>query len=469
MASNVYQFIDLPRIEPSKRPLKIRKTTFKEVYRIFYDGQARSQADRCLECGNPYCQHTCPVSNHIPNWLKLVYEGRIIEAAELSHATNSLPEICGRVCPQERLCEGACTLHDEFGAVTIGSIETYITEQALAQGWRPHVIAKTTDAKKVAVIGAGPAGLACADFLNRNGVQTTVYEQQPEIGGLLFFGIPSFKLDKEVMQRRREIFQELGIDFKLNTAIGKDIELSTLVEEYDAVFLGTGATQGLKANIPNEDANGVYSALPFLIANTSHLLGFKATDYVTMKDKKVVVLGGGDTAMDCVRTSLRQQAKSVQCVYRRDARNMPGSKKEFLNAQEEGAEFVFNTQPIAVQVNEQHKVKGLHIIKTELGKPDASGRRAAKMIQGSEDLIECDAIIIAFGFVATNMPWLEKLQIALDDKGRILTGQYRAQQTSHAKIFAGGDVTRGSDLVVNAIFEGREAAYSILSYFQSLS
>ncbi|MBN3860173.1 NAD(P)-binding protein [Neisseriaceae bacterium PsAf] len=462
-SGNIYQFIDLPRVEAPKKTLEERKGTFNEIYHIFSETQAQSQADRCLACGNPYCQHKCPVNNNIPNWLKLVYEGRIIEAAELS-LTNILPEICVRVCPQDRLCEGSCTINDEYGAVTIGGIEKYITETAFEMGWKPQVIAKEENAKKVAVVGYGPAGLACADFLNRNGVRVTVYERQPEIGGLLTFGIPAFKLEKEVLIRRREIFQELGIEFQLNTEIGKDISLTELENQYDAIFLGTGTYQGMMANIPREYAKGVYSALPFLISNTEHLMGFESDNYVSMQDKKVVVLGGGDTAMDCVRTSIRQQAASVHCVYRRDAENMPCSKKEFHNAQEEGVEFIFNAQPVAVVVNEQNEVTGIQVTKTQLGEPDEKGRRRAEIIPNSETTISCDAIIIAFGFTPHAMPWLNEVKVTIDEKGRIIANNTFPHQTNNPKFFAGGDITRGSDLVVTAVLEGRNAAFSIMDF-----
>lgn len=468
--NNVYQFIDLPRVNPSKIPLGSRKTEFIEIYQIFSETQAISQADRCLECGNPYCQHKCPLHNNIPNWLRLANEGRIIEAAELAHSTNSLPEVCGRVCPQDRLCEGSCTLNAEFGAVTIGSVEKYITEKAFEMGWRPTIQAARTG-KKVAIVGAGPAGLGCADVLIRNGVDVVVYERQQEIGGLLTFGIPSFKLEKSVIARRREIFADMGIKFQLGTEIGKDITLEQLTEQFDAVFLGVGTYQGIKANIPNESAQGVYSALPFLTGNTQHLLNLTALDYVSMKGKNVVVLGGGDTAMDCVRTSIRQGAAKVTCVYRRDALNMPGSRKEYINAKEEGAEFRFNAQPVqveaiplSVETNSKDQVIGIKIVKTQMGEKDSRGRQQAEIIEGSEELIPCDAIIVAFGFAPHEMPWLSSLGIEIDNRGRIaLTGEL-AQQTSHSKIFAGGDITRGSDLVVTAIADGRKAAEGIMEF-----
>lgn len=471
MSENVYQFIDLPRVDPPKIPLKARKIEFIEIYQAFTDTQARSQADRCLACGNPYCQNKCPLHNNIPNWLRLANEGRIIEAAELAHSTNSLPEVCGRVCPQDRLCEGDCTLNAEFGAVTIGNVEKYITEKAFEMGWKPTVANIEKSGRKVAIIGAGPAGLGCADVLIRNGVDVTVYERQQEIGGLLTFGIPAFKLEKQVMQRRRQLFSNMGIEFKLGVEIGKDIQLAEIVAEYDAVFLAVGTYQGIKANIPNENAKGVYSALPFLIANTQHLLDLPAPDYVSMQNKRVVVLGGGDTAMDCVRTSVRQQAAEVTCVYRRDAANMPGSKKEYSNAKEEGVAFQFNAQPVeieadpvAVETNEQGQVTGLKIVRTRMGEADEQGRRRAEIIAGSEEVIPCDAVIVAFGFAPHAMPWLETVGVNVDSRGRIEAKTGLKQQTANPKIFAGGDITRGSDLVVTAIAEGRDAAQSILDY-----
>lgn len=468
---NVYQFIDLPRVDPPKIPLADRKSKFVEIYQAFTDAQAQAQADRCLACGNPYCQNKCPLHNNIPNWLRLANEGRIIEAAELAHSTNTLPEVCGRVCPQDRLCEGDCTLNAEFGAVTIGNVEKYITEKAFEMGWRPEVRNVPPSGKKVAVVGAGPAGLGCADILARNGVEVTVYERQPEIGGLLTFGIPAFKLEKEVMVRRREIFSEMGIHFKLGVNIGEDITLNELVNQYDAVFLGVGTYQGMKADIPNEDADGVYSALPFLIGNTQNLLNFDAPTYASMKGKRVVVLGGGDTAMDCVRTSVRQEAEAVTCVYRRDADNMPGSRKEYTNAKEEGVGFQFNAQPVqieaepvSVETNAQGKVTGIKVVKTRMGDPDEKGRRRAEIVAGSETVIPCDAVIVAFGFAPHAMPWLAECGVTTDSKGRIEQKGTLKQQTANPKIFAGGDITRGSDLVVTAIAEGRDAAQSILEY-----
>lgn len=463
---NIYQFVDVPRVSPPKEPMTIRRHQFVEVYQPFTKAQAVAQADRCLACGNPYCQSKCPLHNNIPNWLRLANEGRIIEAVELAHNTNSLPEVCGRVCPQDRLCEGDCTLNAEFGAVTIGAIEKYITEQAFAQGWRPDISCVEKTGKKVAVVGAGPAGLSCADRLIRSGVAVTVFERAVEIGGLLTFGIPSFKLDKEVMKRRRHVLSDMGIEFKLGVNVGKDISLDELVTEYDAVFLGVGTYQGLSAGIENEEAEGVYSALPYLIGNTEHLLNLPSTQYVSLAGKRVVVLGGGDTAMDCIRTAVRQQASEVICAYRRDEANMPGSKKEFNNAKEEGAKFKFNVQPLAVVTNDRNQVTGLTVVKTTLGQADERGRRQAEIIAGTEEIISCDAVIVAFGFAPHAMPWLSKVGVSVDGRGRIQTSGKYKQQTANSKIFAGGDITRGSDLVVTAIAEGQEAAQSIMDYLE---
>ncbi|PHM36099.1 glutamate synthase small subunit [Xenorhabdus innexi] len=471
MSQNIYQFIDLQRIDPPKKALKIRKIEFVEIYEPFSEIQAQAQADRCIACGNPYCEWKCPVHNYIPNWLKLANEGRIIEAAELSHQTNSLPEVCGRVCPQDRLCEGACTLNDDFGAVTIGNIERYINDTAIAMGWTPDMSHVIPTGKRVAVIGAGPAGLACADVLARNGVQAVVYDRHPEIGGLLTFGIPAFKLEKEVMSRRREIFTGMGIEFCLNTEIGKDVTLTELTKQFDAVFLGVGTYQSIHAGLENENAIGVYDALPFLIANTRHLMGYEESPeqpYIDMKGKRVLVLGGGDTAMDCVRTAVRQGASHVICAYRRDEDNMPGSRREVKNAREEGVNFQFNLQPIRVETNNNGHVRGVRMAQTQLGEMDANGRRQAEIIPDSEFVIDADAVVMAFGFKPHTMKWLSEHQVNLDRQGRIIAPDSSALpfQTSNPKIFAGGDAVRGSDLVVTAIAEGRKAASGILDYLE---
>ncbi|BBN82031.1 glutamate synthase subunit beta [Pseudoalteromonas sp. A25] len=468
MSENVYQFIDVQRVDPRKKPISTRKQSFVEIYEPFSSSQVNSQSDRCLDCGNPYCEWKCPVHNYIPQWLKLIRNGRLFEAAELSHRTNSLPEVCGRVCPQDRLCEGECTLNEEFGAVTIGNIEKYITDTAFAQGWKPDMSYVVWSDKKVAIIGAGPAGLGCADILVRNGVKPVVFDRNPEIGGLLTFGIPSFKLEKSVMEKRREIFTEMGIDFQLNTEVGKDISMDELLSQYDAVFVGVGTYQSMRGGLVNEDAQGVYDALPFLIGNTNRVMGYDESKqpFIDMAGKKVVVLGGGDTAMDCVRTSVRQNAASVVCAYRRDEENMPGSRREVKNAKEEGVEFKFNLQPKGILVNEQGHVTGVEMVQTKLGEPDANGRRRAEEVAGSEHVVEADAVLMAFGFKPHSLDWLAQYDVEINHWGGIEApekGEF-THQTSNPKIFAGGDAVRGSDLVVTAIFEGRNAAEGILDY-----
>ncbi|MFO7649639.1 FAD-dependent oxidoreductase [Halomonas sp. 3H] len=464
--SNDFQFIDVGRQDPQKKDARTRARQFAEIYEPYKPQEAASQAHRCLHCGNPYCEWKCPVHNYIPNWLQLVSEGNILEAAELSHRTNSLPEVCGRVCPQDRLCEGDCTLNDGFGAVTIGSVEKYITDTAFAMGWRPDMSRVTWTDRKVAVIGAGPAGLGCADILVRNGVKPVVFDRNPEIGGLLTFGIPEFKLEKTVMERRRAVFEEMGVEFRLNVEIGRDIDFERLLEEYDAVFMGMGTYKYMEGGFPGENLPGVHKALDYLIANVNHCLGFEKDpgDYISFKGQRVVVLGGGDTAMDCNRTAIRQGATSVTCAYRRDEENMPGSRREVANAREEGVEFLFNRQPVAV-VGEG-KVEGVKVVRTRLGEPDENGRRRPEVVPGSEEVIPADAVVVAFGFQPSPAPWFADAGIELDERDRVKAPEQGdfPFQTTHEKIFAGGDMVRGSDLVVTAIYEGRQAAEGILDY-----
>ena len=464
--NNNFQFVDVERKDPEKKNLRIRKTEFVEIYQPFNEKQVKKQAHRCLECGNPYCEWKCPVHNYIPDWLKLVSEGHLFEAAELSHQTNSLPEVCGRVCPQDRLCEGACTLNDGFGAVTIGSTEKYITDTALALGWRPDMSKVVWTDKKVAVIGAGPAGLGCADVLIRNGVTPVVFDKNPEIGGLLTFGIPEFKLEKSVMTRRREVFTEMGVEFELNTEVGKDVTIEQLLNEYDAVFMGMGTYTSMKGGFPGEGLPGVYEALPYLISNVNRNQGFEQNpeDFINLKGKKVVILGGGDTAMDCNRTAIRQGAASVICAYRRDEENMPGSRREVENARQEGVNFLFNRQPVEIVGDGQ--VEGLKVVTTELGESDEQGRRRPSSVEGSEEILDVDVVLVAFGFRPSPAGWFEDQDIQIDESGRVVApeqAQYKFQ-TTNPKIFAGGDMVRGSDLVVTAIWEGRQAAEGILDY-----
>ncbi len=462
MADDVFQFLNIARRDGDKKAAETRIKEFREIYAPFDAAQAQEQAGRCLACGNPYCEWKCPVHNYIPNWLKLVKEGNLFEAAEMSHKTNSLPEICGRVCPQDRLCEGACTLNAGFGPVTIGQVEKYISDEAFKAGWRPDMSKVVKTGKRVAVIGAGPAGLGCADILVRHGVTPVVFDRHEEIGGLLTFGIPEFKLEKSIVKQRREVMEGMGVEFRLGTDVGKDISFQQLVDEFDAVFLGMGTYSYMKGGFPGEDLPGVLEALPFLISNVRHCLGLPG-DFVSMAGKRVVVLGGGDTAMDCNRTSIRQGAASVTCAYRRDEANMPGSKREVANAKEEGVQFLWNRQPVEVVGN--GKVEGVKLVTTQLGAPDARGRRTPEVIPGSEEIIPCDHIIVAFGFRPNPQPWFADFGIATDQAGRVVaSGHQHAFQTGNPKVFAGGDMVRGSDLVVTAINEGRLAAQGILGY-----
>ncbi|MES2624109.1 MAG: FAD-dependent oxidoreductase [Pseudomonadota bacterium] len=468
-SKDTFRFVKTERIDPDKKDLLVRQTEFVEIYSPFETSEAEVQADRCLECGNPYCEWKCPVHNYIPNWLKLVVEGNILQAAELCHQTNTLPEVCGRICPQDRLCEGACTLNEGFGAVTIGNVEKYIVDTAFAMGWRPDMSKVVSTGKKVAIIGAGPAGLGCADILVRAGVKPVVFDRYPEIGGLLTFGIPMFKLEKQVLSLRREIFTSMGMEFRLNTEVGKDVMFEDLLAEYDAVFLGMGTYKAMKGGFPGENLLGVHEALPFLIGNTNHHMKYKEgmAEFISLEGKRVIVLGGGDTAMDCNRTSIRQEATSVTCVYRRDEDNMPGSKREVENARQEGVKFVFNQQPVEI-VGTEGKVTGVKFVETRMGEPDAKGRRVAEQVPGSEHIMPADAVLIAFGFQPSPAPWFADFNIKLDARDRVLAPENAPHrfQTSNPKIFAGGDMVRGADLVVTAIYEGRQAGEGILDFLQ---
>ena len=464
--SEVFKYLELPRLDPDKRAANERKHRFEEIYVPFESQQAAQQAARCLQCGNPYCEWECPVHNYIPDWLKLIAAGKLAQAVELSNQTNSLPEICGRVCPQDRLCEGACTLNAGFGAVTIGAVERYISDSAIELGWFPDLTNVEDNGRQVAVVGAGPAGLSCADVLSRNGVRVDVFDRYPEIGGLLTFGIPEFKLEKAVVRKRRKILENMGVKFTLGVEIGQDIAFDELLAGYDAVFLGMGTYSGIKSGLRGDDLPGVYMALPYLVSSANHLLHVAgAHEFIDMANRRVVVLGGGDTAMDCNRTAIRQGAASVTCAYRRDAANIPGSHREVHNAEEEGIIFLWNQQPVEILGDD--RVEGIRLTKTELGEADARGRRRPRAVPGTEETIEADCIIVAFGFRASPADWFTSHAIATNERGLVVTAETESDypfQTDNPKVFAGGDMVRGSSLVVHAVHQGRQAAQSIVHY-----
>ena len=467
--ANLFQFVDVPRQDPRKLPVETRIRTSSEIYGRYDEQGAASQADRCIACGNPYCEWKCPVHNYIPNWLKLIAEGNIIKAAELCHQTNALPEICGRICPQDRLCEGACTLNDGFGAVTIGAIEKYIVDEAFRLGWRPDLSEVADTGRTAAVAGAGPAGIACADVLVRNGVRPVVFDRYPEVGGLLTFGIPAFKLDKDVVRRRRAILEGMGVEFRLGVEIGASVAFDTLIKEYDAVFLGMGTYTAMRGGFPGEALPGVVQALPYLIGNIGRQLDLPTPgcEFVDLSNQRVVVLGGGDTAMDCVRTAVRQSAASVTCVYRRDQANMPGSMREVENAKEEGVRFLWNRQPL--ELIGADAVEGVRLIETRLGEPDERGRQSPEPVPGTEQIVPASSVIIAFGFRPSPAQWFDEHGIGIDGAGRVVApADARFPfQTSNEKIFAGGDMVRGSDLVVTAVDEGQRAAGGIVDYLDA--
>jgi glutamate synthase (NADPH/NADH) small chain len=461
-----FAFLKRQRSDPDVFPLEIRRTEFREIYKPYEQEEAAEQSERCLDCGNPYCEWKCPVHNYIPNWLKLAKEGRILEAAELCHETNSLPEVCGRICPQDRLCEQACTLQTGFGAVTIGAIERYIVDEAFKLGWRPDLSHIRPKPWSVGVVGAGPAGLACADVLARNGVSVTVYDRHPEVGGLLSFGIPDFKLELQVMRLRRQVFEEMGIKFRMNCEIGRDIQAEDLLNMHDALFFGTGTYTPVEADLPGMAAGGIVPALAYLIGQTAHMYGLEMPGYphINLEGEDVLVLGGGDTAMDCVRTAIRQGARSVTCVYRRDRHNMPGSQREVDHAMKEGVKFEFNTLPLALR-HANNQLSGLEVVRTELVQDANGGRARPQNIAGSEEILPASAIIFAFGYRPSPPAWLETLSVDTESGGRVKVSGLPGQTTNPA-IFAAGDMVRGSDLVVTAIADAREAAKGLLQYLE---
>lgn len=444
-------FLKNKRVEPAKKNVLERLKNFNEIYERYDTSSAKVQSDRCVQCGIPYCHNGCPLDNYIPQWLKLVAGNDLKLAFKMSNESSPFPEIMGRVCPQDRLCEGSCTLNKDFGAITIGSIETFITEDGFKNGLSLEFPGITTD-KKVAVIGAGPAGLSAATFLLRRGIAVDVYEKEAFAGGLLSWGIPSFKLDKAAVFRRVEILKSAGMNLFTNKEVGRDISFDELRSKYDAVFLGIGAKRGNKAGIGGEDLAGVYQAMDFLGSAQKKELELPHIKDISVKDKRVVVIGGGDTAMDCIRTALREGAKSALCMYRRGEDGMPGSKKEYKNAIEEGAEFKFFSAP--KELVGGGFVSGIKVAKMEVVKD--GGRGKLSEVPNSEEMIEADIVVMALGFSMDVPAFIPSAGIKTDEWGQILVNAN--YETSLNGVYAGGDCYRGANLVVNAALDGREAA-----------
>ncbi|MBI3090988.1 MAG: glutamate synthase subunit beta [Candidatus Tectomicrobia bacterium] len=454
------EFVNIQRQDPRKRSVEERVRDFREISMPFGERTAKQQASRCEQCSTPWCEFKCPLSNRISDWLKLAAEGKFMEAAALAQVTNTFPEICGRICPQDRLCEKSCIIH-EFGSVTIGAVESFITEYALRHGGVPQPPAEPPNGRRVAIIGSGPAGLACADWLARAGYAVTVFERAPKPGGLLTFGIPNFKLEKHIVDRRISMLRKLGITFRVNTEVGRDEPFDAVRQEYDAIFLGTGAYTPRPLDCPGKDLPGVYKGLDFLVYvnRWQQSIDPEPHPMCEVEGKAVVVLGGGDTAMDCVRTSIRLGAEKVTCMYRRDEENMPGSRREVRNAREEGVDFHFLAQPVALHANAAGRVAEIEYLRMELGEPDEQGRRQATPRAGSNSRQRADVVLVAFGFQASTPAFAAELGLELTPDGRIETDHNG--MSSVAGLFAGGDNVRGADLVVTAILDGREAAKGI--------
>ena len=463
------QFVDLNQETPEKRSSPKRKEDFKEIYNEFITDKAKEQSSRCSQCGVPFCQIHCPLGNNIPDWLKLTAEGRLKEAYEISQSTNNMPEVCGRICPQDRLCEGNCVIEQSgHGTVTIGSIEKYITDTAWDKGWVKPVKVKRELKQSVGIIGAGPAGMACAEELRKSGYQVTIYDRYDRPGGLLIYGIPNFKLEKFVVERRTKLLKESGIKFVQNFDVGKDKSLYELKEKHDAILISTGVYKAREIDLPGHDLQNIFPAMEFLTASNRKGLGDKVKIFddgtLNAEGKNVVVIGGGDTAMDCVRTSIRQKAKSVKCLYRRDRENMPGSAREVGNAIEEGVEFIWLTSPKSFIGDK--KVNAVEVNKMKLGEPDSSGRRRPEIEVDSEYKIPADLVIKSLGFDPENIPKLFNAEeLAISTWGTIKI-DLKSMQTNLDGVFAAGDIVRGASLVVWAIRDGRDAAEQIEKYLQ---
>ena len=452
-------FIFTERAEPTKRLVGERVKDFGEIYESFSQVEAGSQSERCIQCGDPFCLTKCPLHNYIPQWLKSVAEKDLEFAFNLSNEPSPFPEVMGRICPHDVLCEGDCTLNDGHGAITIGSIETFINEEGFKNGLAPRFPGITTD-KKVAIIGSGPAGLSAATYLLRAGIAVDMYERADRAGGLLTYGIPNFKLDKKIVERRVNFLTEAGMTLHVNCEIGKDKSFDAISSDADAVFIGIGATTAKRAGITNENAKNVVDAMSLLNDVQNRLFGNEHNDSLSVKDKRVVVIGGGDTAMDCLRSSIREGARSVTCAYRRDAANMPGSKKEYKNSVEEGADFVFFAAPKTILSNDNGEAVGVEFIKMRLGSPSASGRQSVEEVPGSEFTVEADMVVMALGFNPEVPKFLAENGIETNEWGGIVVNA--DNETSTAGVFTGGDSSRGADLVVRAAYDGREAANKMI-------
>lgn len=451
-------FTKFERVNPEKRDVLQRLKDFDEVYQVFTKQRATEQADRCMQCGDPYCHTGCPLGNYIPAWLKQTATKNPDMAFALSNETSPFPEILGRICPQDVLCEGACSLNTGHGAISIGAIETYISENAFENGLKPQFTTKK-NGKRVAVIGSGPSGISAATFLLRKGFEVEMFERADRAGGLLMYGIPGFKLDKTTVDRRINWLLEAGMKLHTNCEIGKDKSISDLEKDFDAIYLGIGATASNKVKVDGENSSNVYFAIDFLTGIQKRNLGSKNVNYIDVKDKRVVVIGGGDTAMDCVRTSVREGAETVKCLYRRDEKNMPGSKKEVVNAKEEGVEFVFNVAPKSIKV-ENNSAVAVELLETSMSEPDSSGRQKVVINEGSEYLEEADVVILALGFSPEVPAFLKELNVETNSWGGIVIDSNF--KTSNKKVYAGGDCRRGAHLAVTAAVDGREAAKAII-------
>ncbi|WBU54828.1 NAD(P)-dependent oxidoreductase [Paracoccus sp. SCSIO 75233] len=476
------KFVNIGREMPEKRAADERSDDFHEIYREFADAKAKEQASRCSQCGVPYCQSHCPLHNNIPDWLRLTAEGRTQEAYLRSQETNTFPEICGRICPQDRLCEGNCVIEQSgHGTVTIGAIEKYITDTAWEEGWVQPIRPVQERSESIGIIGAGPGGLAAADRLRRMGFQVTVYDRHDRAGGLMIYGIPGFKLEKEIVERRNRQLEEGGVEFVLNANVGEDISFDAIRGKHDAVLIATGVYKTRDLDLDNANAHGVIRALDYLTASNRIDLGDEIPDYadgeLDAKGKRVLVIGGGDTAMDCVRTAIRQGAESVKCLYRRDRANMPGSQREVQNAEEEGVEFVWLSAPGAFvgaaegesgphsNINAEHAaIAALRVQKMRLGKPDVSGRQSPELIEGADYDEPADMVIKALGFEPEELPRLWGVDGLEVTRWGTIKADFRSHQTSLDGVFAVGDIVRGASLVVWAIRDGREAADSIAAF-----